>query len=104
MAAYLKGVRKFNEGESESTLALLEQKLKLDRALLDQMCWPAIPADGAINAESIAAFGEWAAARDLINKPVPAAMFWEPRFIDSRTVCWDPSSERMTVHVAGYCC
>jgi hypothetical protein len=82
MVAYLKGVRRFAEGMDEAMLALLEKELELERALLSEMCPPYIPLDGAIDARSIVAFSEWAAAKDLIDAPVTAEMFWEPRFVE----------------------
>jgi NitT/TauT family transport system substrate-binding protein len=82
MVAYLKAVRRFDEGMTESTLMLLEKVLELDHSLLSEMCPPFIPPDGMINAQSIVDFGEWAAAKDLIDAPVTTEMFWEPRFIE----------------------
>lgn len=82
MVAYLRAVRRFAEGMTESTLAVLEQELELDRTLLSEMCLPYIPLDGALNAQSIIEFGDWAAAKDLIDGPVTTEMFWEPRFVD----------------------
>lgn len=82
MVAYLKAVRHFSEGMTESTLALLEKELELDRVLLTEMCLPYIPLDGEINAQSIIDFGDWAAARDSIDAPVTVEQFWEPRFVE----------------------
>lgn len=91
MVAYLKGVRDFAEGMTEPTLALLEKELELDRTLLTELCLPHIPLDGAINDQSIVAFGDWAAARDLIDAPVSAEVFWEPRFVEyARQKLGDP--------------
>jgi len=82
MVAYLKGVRRFAEGMTEPTLAILEKELDLDRTLLTEMCPPYIPPDGEINAQSIVDFGSWAVAKGYIDAPVTAAMFWEPRFVE----------------------
>ena len=82
MVAYLKGVRRFAQGMTEETLAIVEPELKLDRTLLIQMCPPYIPPDGAINSQSIVDFGKWAAANGLIDAPVTTEMFWEPRFVE----------------------
>jgi len=82
MVAYLQAVRRFSEGMTESTLALLEKELELDPSLLSIMCPPYIPLDGAINAQSIIDFATWALARDLIDAPITVEQFWEPRFVE----------------------
>ncbi len=82
MVAYLKGVRDFAQGMDDETLTLMADKLELDRGLVSQMCAPYIPTDGAINAQSIIDFGNWAVSRKLVDAPVTADMFWDSRFVD----------------------
>ena len=82
VTAYLKGARQYAEGKTERNLQILEKYMELDRALLEKMCFPYVPADGAILTQSIAEFSQWAAARDYIDRPLTPEMFWESRFVE----------------------
>ena len=82
VTAYLKGARQYAEGKTERNLKILEKYMELDRALLEKMCFPFVPIDGAILTESVVEFSQWAAARDYIDRPLTPEMFWESRFVE----------------------
>jgi NitT/TauT family transport system substrate-binding protein len=82
MVAYLKGVRRFNEGKTERNLDILVKYTDEDRALLEQSCWPSFRPEGRINVESIAQFQSWALERKLLDRAVAAEQAWDSRFVD----------------------
>ncbi len=80
MLAYLRGVRRFNEGKTERNLEILARHTGLEPALLRDACWPAIDPDGGVNIESIEAFQSWAVERGLLDSASPRERLTEPRF------------------------
>ena len=82
MAANLRAVRQLNEGKTERNIELMIAFTKLDRELVEQICWPAIRSDGQINSESILAFQDWAVSNDYLDDAVTVEQFWDPSFIE----------------------
>jgi NitT/TauT family transport system substrate-binding protein len=80
MAAYLAGVRRYNEGKTDRNLRLLAARTGLDTATLRQICWPAIAPDGRIDVPSVLAFERWAVRRGHLARAAGEAEFWEPAF------------------------
>ena len=83
MAAMLKGLRAYNEGKTESNMTALTELMKLERAELENVCWPAMGTDGQISAESVLEFQQWAFERGELDAVVPVEEFWDPRFIEA---------------------
>jgi NitT/TauT family transport system substrate-binding protein len=82
MAAYLQGVRQYNEGKIDRNLEILVKYTDLEKELIRDSCWVSINNDGKINASDIIDFQEWAIEKDLLDEIVPEDMFWDPSFID----------------------
>jgi len=59
MIAYLRAVRKSNEGHTDSNIATVSAALGLDSAQLRKMCWPHTDPNGAINFESLTNYEKW---------------------------------------------
>lgn len=83
MVAYLRGVRQYQEGRTPRNMEIIGRNLELDDELLNEVCWPYVPADGVVLVDSIVEFGEWAAEHDFIDRPIAADEFWEPRFVEA---------------------
>lgn len=71
MLAYLKGVKRYNEGKTDSNIAVLSAAMKLEPALMKEMCWPAFRPDGSINTASILDFQDWAVKAGLADTALP---------------------------------
>ncbi len=82
MNAYLKGVRRCNEGKTPRNLDILAKATELDRGLLEAMCWPGFRADGMIDTQTLVDFQSWAHDKELLDSPVPVEKFWDPRFVE----------------------
>jgi NitT/TauT family transport system substrate-binding protein len=89
VAAYLKGARQFAEGKTARNLDIIEKFTELDRDLLESMCFPQISGDGVVLTDSIERFTQWAAERDLMDAPLVAADFYEPRFVEAARLLLD---------------
>jgi NitT/TauT family transport system substrate-binding protein len=82
MTAYLKAVRRYNQGKTERNLDILAKHTELDRELLRQTCWPAMRDGGQINLQSLIEFQSWAQTKGLIDRPVTADQVWDASFIN----------------------
>lgn len=60
MRAYLRSVRKYQEGHTPHNVAAISAALGLDTADVGRMCWPTTRADGAINLGSLNDYQKWA--------------------------------------------
>jgi NitT/TauT family transport system substrate-binding protein len=81
MVAYLKGVRKFNEGKTDENVKIMNKYLKMDEALLKKMCWSSIRNDGMVNVDSMMEFQQWALDKKLVDKPVTREQMFDPTFV-----------------------
>lgn len=81
MVAYLKGVRKFNEGKTDENVKIMNKYLKMDEAFLKKMCWSSIRNDGMVNVDSMMQFQQWAQDKKLVDKPVTREQMFDPTFV-----------------------
>ncbi len=79
--AYLEGVRQYQGGNTDRNVAILAKYTKVEPELVRQMCWPAMPTDGAANLESLQAFQAWAVAQGLQDQVVSIDGYWDERFV-----------------------
>lgn len=82
IVAYLKAVEQYNQGKTERNMELLQAFTELEPELLDQICWPTFRIDGAINAESMIEFQEWAVEKGYLDEVLSVDEFWDPSFIE----------------------
>ena len=80
MLAYVKAVRKYDEGKLDSTVKTLNKYTKLDEALLKRLCWPALRGDGTLNMTSVMDFQAWAVGRKQSDAPLTEAQIYDPSF------------------------
>lgn len=81
MVAYLKGVRRYNEGKTERNLEIMAEFSGLDQDLLRAACWFDFYDDGHVNVQSIIDFQEWAVEKGHLDTVVPEEQFYDPSFI-----------------------
>jgi NitT/TauT family transport system substrate-binding protein len=82
MIAYLKGVRQANQGETSRNLEIVISSTRLDRELLQEVCWRKFRQDGRVDTEALLEFQNWGIQKGLLDRKVPVDQFWEPRFIE----------------------
>jgi len=80
MAAYLAGVRRYEEGKTERNLEILSRSLELEQRFLERACWPTF-SRGPIDHGQLLEFQKWLKAQGLLNETLATEDYWEPRFI-----------------------
>lgn len=83
LRAYLRGVRRMNEGKSERNVAILARHTKLPPEMIRGACWMAFSPDGRIDAKKVQPFLDWALARKYLDAPIETAQWWNPSFADA---------------------
>jgi NitT/TauT family transport system substrate-binding protein len=83
LRAYLRAIAQYAEGKTPRNLEILAKATQLDPELLRRMCWPVIPLDGKIDAESIVRFSVWANQQGLADRPLASTdEIWNPDFLN----------------------
>jgi NitT/TauT family transport system substrate-binding protein len=80
MIAFLKGVRRFNEGKTPRNVEILAKHTNLDPKLIRNSCWSVYDPDGNVNVDSLLEFQKWAHANRLVDRELPADALWDPSF------------------------
>ena len=81
LAAYLKGVEKYNEGKTERNLQILADATGESAEVLRNSCWISISADGMIDCSEIDKFQQWAFGAGLLDSIITEEQFWNPSFL-----------------------
>lgn len=83
MAAYLKGVQKYNEGKTEENLQAAVEKTGQDIELVTAACWPPIREDGWIDFSDLDRFQEWNIETGQLEGMISEEQFWDPSFLEA---------------------
>jgi len=82
LAAYLLGVKKYNEGKTEENVALLAEATGEGPELLKASCWVPIRVDGRIDFTGIDVFQNWSIDQNQLDALVTEEQFWDPSFLE----------------------
>jgi len=80
MAAYLQGVRQYNQGKTDRNLEIVTLATGLEDDLLRRACWPDIRADGAYEAAQLVPAIEWGFETGIVDRLVSADELVDGRF------------------------
>ena len=83
MAAYLLGVKKYNEGKTEENVSILTEATGEERSTIQDTCWLPIKPDGLINFASVDVFQQWSVEQKVVDHLVTEEQFWDPSFIEA---------------------
>jgi NitT/TauT family transport system substrate-binding protein len=83
MRAYLRSVRRMNEGKTDRNVQLVSEGTKLPPEIVRRACWTSLADDGRIEPKSLDAFFAWAKANGHLDADVPAERWWNPSFVDA---------------------
>jgi len=81
LAAYRRGIARFNQGKIPDNLTALQAATGEDRATLDQSCWPTFRPDGRINLASILEYQAWALGRGYIDQGAAPDKLWDSTLV-----------------------
>ena len=94
MTAYLRSVRKYNEGATPRNVALVSNGLGLDTADLKRMCWGSTSGDGAVNMKSLIDYQQWAVEIGQSSKILDTTLVTDPEFAARAAQILDAESGR----------
>ena len=83
VTAYLRGVHQYaSEGKTDHLAGIIAKRLRLDLDFVRRMCWPYLPADGHVSAESLDHYQKWALREGLIDRVLAIDEVWDRSFVD----------------------
>lgn len=82
LAAYFRGVQRFNEGPTPRNVALASRVTGLDPETLRRVCWPAEREDGQIEEQGILDFERWALRKGHVSRLVEIDELYDPWFTE----------------------
>lgn len=83
MAAYLQGVRQYAQGKTDRNVEILEKHTGLDADLIKRACWPVLVTETSVNEMSLLDYEAWAFNNKLLDRIIPVADLFDPRFVQS---------------------
>lgn len=81
LAAYLKGVQKYNEGKTESNIQAIMEATGEDITLIQNSCWIPIREDATIDFSGVADFMQWSIEQKQLDNAVTEEQFWDPSYL-----------------------
>lgn len=82
MAAYLKGVAKYNEGKTERNLQILSEATSEDSEIINNSCWIDIDQEGIPDFNSIKEFMTWSMEQGHLDQSITEDQFFDPSFLE----------------------
>jgi NitT/TauT family transport system substrate-binding protein len=82
LRAYLRGVKRYNEGKTPGNVAIVMRATGLSEDIARAACWTQIRDDGAVNTRALVAFQEWAKRRGYIDRVLEPSEFLDPWFVE----------------------
>jgi NitT/TauT family transport system substrate-binding protein len=89
LKAYLKGVRKYNEGATDRNVEILAERLQIPAEDIKAMCWAHISNDGVPNIASILDYQAWAAENGNVPTQVTEDQLYAPSFLEEANAALD---------------
>jgi NitT/TauT family transport system substrate-binding protein len=83
LAAYLKGVEKYNEGKTDHNLEILAEATGISVDLLESSCWLTISPDGRIDFDGVEKFQQWSVDMGFMERTITEQEFMDPSFLES---------------------
>ena len=83
MRAWLRGVRRYNEGKTERNVEIISGYTKLPTDLIRRVCWPHISNDGRIDPDAVQPLLDWMLEKGYLEAEVPLSTWWNPSFVDA---------------------
>lgn len=82
MTAYLRAVRRLNEGKTARNVDILAAATKLSPDDLRRACWPAARNDARLTGPSLLEFQRWMIGAKLLDRPLTLDQIVEPSFVE----------------------
>lgn len=82
MVAYLKAVKTYNEGKTDSNVSIISKYTQFKPEDLKGMCWQTIRPNGSVDASKILDFQNWAISKGYAEIPLTSQQVWDPQYIE----------------------
>jgi NitT/TauT family transport system substrate-binding protein len=82
MKAYLRGVRRYNEGKTPRNVEILSKYTKLDPEIIRSACWISIADDARIPSAALDNYLAWAVSAGYLDERSARAEWWDGEFIE----------------------
>lgn len=83
LAAYLKGVRQYNEGKTDRNIDILVENSGESLEVVKESCWASINLDGSVDFAGVDPFQRWSIENGYLEKGVTQDQFYDPSFLES---------------------
>jgi NitT/TauT family transport system substrate-binding protein len=90
LAAYLKGIRQYNQGKTEHNLQILAQATGDSLENLHSYCWISLRPDGSIDFSGVEGFQQWSVSQGHLDNPITEEQFWDPGLLADALVLLQP--------------
>jgi NitT/TauT family transport system substrate-binding protein len=85
LRAYLRGVRRYNEGKTPSNVASVVRHTGLSADDVRASCWTQIRNDGQIDLPALMSFQRWGHRRGYLDQVLDPSKFYDPWFLERQT-------------------
>jgi ABC-type nitrate/sulfonate/bicarbonate transport system substrate-binding protein len=87
VSAYLRGVRRYQEGKTPRNMELLRTSTELSAEELGRACWPSVRSDGSIETGPLQEFQRWGFEKGLVDRVLAPEEYFDPSFLaEARTI------------------
>lgn len=81
MRAYLKAIRRYQEGKTPANIATISKYTKLEPALVEAACWPVIDPELEVDLAALQKFADWSFASEGEETAPDVQQLWDPAFL-----------------------
>ena len=92
MRAYLRGVRKYAEGPTNSNIEIVAKGLGVDTADIRKMCWLSTRPDGFVSEKSLTDYQAWAVESGALERTVEPSRLLDTAFATQASAALDAES------------
>jgi NitT/TauT family transport system substrate-binding protein len=94
LAAYLKGVEKYNEGKTDQNLAILSEATEISIDMLENSCWLSISPDGLIDFDGVEKFQQWSVDQEFMERAITEQEFMDTSFLAKAKALLEEESDQ----------
>jgi NitT/TauT family transport system substrate-binding protein len=83
LAAYLKGIQRYNEGKTERNLQIMVKNTGEPLDVIKKACWPNVRMDGSVDFQGVEPFQKWSVDNGFLETAVTQEQFYAPDFLEA---------------------
>lgn len=83
MRAYLRGIRRYNEGKTDRNVAIISKYTKFPPEVVKVACWQPVANDGIVDTDKMQPFMQWAREHGYLEADMTVEKWWNPKFAEA---------------------